>query len=307
MEEQFETETNEGSKGKNRGLLVVLLVLLIGSVAANIWLWSKERTANALAVSKLDSIKTYSSLKDSLYAQLADEQAKVASLREEIVWYQGDKDSLAKVIEEKDAKIASLRSQLGSGGSPKKLRALKDSIGRLAVENTEFKAKMQTILMENENYRNQLLEREGQIATLEGQKKTLNDKVNIGAQPVVGPITVTPQYEKKGNFIPIYKAKKVDRLLITFDVLANKLTEKTIEKEYVVRIKNPDGIILSNDNKTVKSSDDVYTAKESVSFNGTSQKVKINFKQEASYKKGKYSVELKEDDEVKQTFTFELL
>src|SRR6185295_9076728 len=115
---------------------------------------------------------------------------------------------------------------------------------------------------------------------LEGQKKTLTDKVNIAAQPVVGPITVTPQYEKKGMYIPIYKAKKVDRLQITFEVMGNKLTDKTVEKEYIVRIKNPDGIVLSNDNKTVRSSDDVYTVKESVSFNGTAQPIKINFTQE---------------------------
>jgi hypothetical protein len=306
MEEQFETKTKSKGNGKT-ALLILLLLFLAGSGAANYWLWDKEKTATALAVSKVDSIRNYANLKDSLYTQLAEEEDKVAKLREEIVWYQGDRDSLSRVIEEKDAKIASLRAQVAGGGSPKKLRALKDSLNRMAMENSYYKAKLQAIFLENENYKAQLLEREGQITTLEGQKKTLTDKVNIAAQPVVGPVNVVPQYEKKGMYIPIYKAKKVDRLQITFEVMGNKLTDKTVEKEYVVRIKNPDGIILSNDNKTVRSSDDVFTVKESVSFNGTAQPIKINFTQEASYKKGKYKVELKDGDEVKQTFSFDLL
>jgi hypothetical protein len=301
-------EGNETQKGKSRSaLLVVLLLLLIGSGAANVWLWGKEKSAREIAVSKIDSMKTYATLKDSLYMSLAEEEKKVAALREEIVWYQGNKDSLMQVIEQKDAKIAALRSQIGSGGSPSKLRALKDSISRLATENSDFRTRMQATLMENENYRAQLAEKEGVINTLEGQKKTLNDKVAIAAQPFVGPVIVTPMYEKKGVFIPIYKAKKVEKLQITFEVLGNKLTEKVVEKEYFVRIKNPDGIVLSTDSKTVRNSDDVYTVKESVSFDGKQKNIKINFTQEASFKKGKYSVELKEGGEVKQTFSFELM
>lgn len=299
-------EPVEKRKGGKTGLLVVLLVLFLASAGANFWLWNKEKNATQVAVSKVDSIKRISAEKDSLNARLTEEERKVAELRAEIVWYQGDKDSLSRVIEEMDARIASLRRQIG-GGSPSKLRALKDSISRLATENSEFRTKMQAVLMENENYRAQLLEKQGQIESLEDQKKTLADKVTVAQQPAVGPVTVTPLYEKKGAFIPIYKAKKVEKLRINFTVLGNKLTDKTIEKEYVVRIKNPDGIILSNDNKTVKNSDDVYTVKETVSFNGTQVPVKLEFKQEADYKKGKYSVELKDGDEVKHTFNFELM
>jgi flagellar basal body-associated protein FliL len=307
MEEQFETEQNN-QKGKSKtGLLVVLLLLLVGSGAANFFLWNKEKSATAMAVSKVDSIKRYSLLKDSLYKTLAEEEDKVAQLRQEIAMYQSGNDSLNQLLEEKEAKIRSLRAMVSGGGSSSKLRALKDSIARLSSDNTEFQGRVQTLLSENENYKAMLLEREGKITDLEGQKKTLTDKVSIAQQPSVGPVTVTPLYEKKGIFIPIYKAKKVEKLRITFDILGNKLTDKTIEKEYVVRIKNPDGIILSNDNKTVRNSDDVFTVKESISFNGTAQKIKIDFTQEPNFKKGKYNVELKEGEEVKHTFSFELL
>lgn len=295
-------------KGKGKSSLVILLVLLLaGSGFANFWLWNKEKTASAQAVSSLDSLKTYHSLRDSLNMALTEEEKKVESLRAEILLYQSGNDSLQQLLDEKIAKIASLRAMVASGGSSSKLRALKDSLSRLQNENIVFRSEMDTLLSQNEDYQARLIQRENEIVALESQKKILNDKVTIAAQPSVGPVIVTPMYEKKGIFIPIYKAKKVERLQITFDVLGNKLTDKKVEKSYFVRVIDPDGIVLSNTNSKLSNSEDVYTIKEDVTFNGTQQKIKANFTQSPSYKKGKYKVELKEGSEVKQTFSFELM
>lgn len=299
---------NQPKKSKGRGLLTILLILLLaGSGIANYFLWNKEKTASALAVSKLDSLKSYHSLKDSLYAALAEEEQKVEGLRAEILLYQSDNDSLKQLLDEKMAKIASLRAMVAGGGSSGKLRALKDSLSRIQSENMAFRSEMDTLLLQNEDYAARLQQRENEITALEAQKRILSDKVNIAAQPSVGPVIVTPMYQKKGVYMPIYKAKKVERLQITFDVLGNKLTDKKVDKEYAVRVIDPDGIVLSNSNTKLSNSDDVYTAKENVIFNGTQQKIKINFTQSPAYKKGKYKVELKEGSEVKQTFSFELI
>lgn len=305
MEEPLITPEKKG-KGRT-GLLLLLGILLAGSGVANYWFWDKEQKSTALANSKIDSLKTYHSLKDSLYAALEEEEKKVESLRAEILLYQSDNDSLQQLLSEKEAKIASLRAMVNSGGSPGKLRALKDSIARMQNENLAFRTQVDSLLRSNEDYLARLQDRENQIAALESQKKMLSDKVNIAAQPSVGPVIVTPMYEKKGIYIPVYKAKKVERLQITFDVLGNKLTDKTVKKEYTVRVIDPDGIVLSNSNTKLSNSDDVYTIKEDVSFNGTQQKIKVNFTQSPAYKKGKYKVELKEGDEVKQQFSFELM
>ncbi|HEY1046725.1 MAG TPA: hypothetical protein VGF79_09820 [Bacteroidia bacterium] len=306
MEDQVLNETQPKRKGK--GVIIVLLALfLAGSIGSNIWLWKKEQNSTALASSKIDSLNYYSVLKDSLYAKIAEEELKVHNLRTEIAIYQNDNDSLKLLLEEKLAKINSLKAMVASGGSPSKLRALKDSLSRLSMENNDFKTKVQTLLMENDDYKAKMLEHERLIAELQDNKKILTEKVNVAAQPSVGPIIVVPTYEKKGIYVPIYKAKKVARLQISFDVLGNKLTEKSSEKEYIVRIIDPNGIVLSNNNKMLSNSDDVYTAKESVTFNGVQQKIKINYTQTPDFKKGKYKVELKEGSEVKQTSEFELL
>lgn len=303
-------ESNELQSGKKSGgkkLLIILLILLLaGSAVSNYMFWDKSSKASKTADSKIDSLRDLSLLKDSLYTQLAEEQQKVANLRAEIMLHLTNSDSLQQLLDAKEAKIASLRAALG-GGSPSKLRALKDSIARLKNDNMSFRTQMDSLLMQNEDYRAKLQERENAIAALENQRKILSDKVDIAAQPYVGPVIVTPMYAKKGIYIPIYKAKKVERLQITFDVLGNKLTEKTVSKEYFVRIIDPDGIVLSNNNSKLVDSDEVYTVKEEVTFNGTQQKIKITFTQSPSYKKGKYKVELKEGSELKHNFSFELL
>ncbi len=306
MEDSTVETTTKERKGKGGIIAILLGVLLAGSLGANYWLFDKEQKASAAAVAKVDSLNALTTLKDSLYKTINEEEIKVFNLRTELALYQSENDSLKQLIEEKEAKIRSLRAAIGVG-SPSKLRALKDSVAKLTAENNDFKAKVQTILMENEDYRAKILEQQGKIESLEGQKQTLTDKVTIASQPSVGPVNVTPQYQKKGVYIPIYKAKKVERLQITFDVMSNKLTEKTVEKEYIVRIINPDGIVLSTSNNSLANSDDVYTVKQTVSFNGSQEKIKVNYTQSPDYKKGHYKVELKEGDEVLQTFAFDLL
>ncbi len=302
-----ENEVIPAKKSKGKGVLIALLLIVaIGSGIGNFMLWSKEKTAKAIANSKIDSLSAYHSLKDSLYAALSEEEKKVEGLRTEIALYQNDTDSLKQLLDASMAKISSLRAMVANGGSTGKLRALKDSISRLSAANRAFISQMDSMLNQNEDYLARLQERENKIAALESQKRILNDKVNIAAQPSVGPVIVTPMYIKKGVYLPIYKSKKVERLQITFDVLGNKLTDKAVKKDYMVRVMDPDGIVLSNNNTRLSNSNDLYTIKESVTFNGVQQKIKENFTQSPSYKKGKYKVELKEGGEVKQTFSFEL-
>ncbi|MDI1235064.1 MAG: hypothetical protein PSX81_12335 [bacterium] len=308
MEDQI-MEPQEPKKGKGKTILLVLLGLLLGgSSVFNYMLYHKAQTSSAMAQSNIDSLSQMNLLKDSLYQMIAEEEASVASLRLEISLYQSENDSLKQILELKEQKILALRSQIGgSGGSPKKLRALKDSLEKMVVVNNEFKTQVQTLLMENEDYRAQLLANKEKIEALNSSNQKLTDKVIIAAEPNVGPVIVTPMYNKKGIDMPIYKAKKVEKLSITFDVLGNQLTEKTVEKTYNVRIKDPDGIVLSNDNGSLMDSNDVFTVREKVSFDGTQKRIKIDFKQDPKFKKGRYKVELKDGDEVKNTFTFELM
>ena len=301
------TETISSSSKSKRSLVLFLSILLIGSLGSNAWFWKSAKTANDKAQSQLDSMIFYHGLKDSLYNALAQEELKVEGLRAEINLNQSDNDSLNQLLNEAMAKISSLRAMVGKGGSTASLRALKDSIARMSLRHQQFRTHIDSLNNSNANYLAQIEAQQETITTLEGQRKILGEKVSIAAEPQIGAVIVTPVYNKKGILVPIYKSKKVEKLQIMFDVLGNQLTENTVQKTYLLRIIDPDGIVLSNNNSTLTSSDNVYTVKQSINFSGAAQKIKTNFVNKAAYKKGKYKVELKEADIVKQTFSFELL
>ena len=73
-----ENEVIPAKKSKGKGVLIALLLIVaIGSGIGNFMLWSKEKTAKAIANSKIDSLSAYHNLKDSLYAALSEEEKKV--------------------------------------------------------------------------------------------------------------------------------------------------------------------------------------------------------------------------------------
>ena len=301
------TETVSSSNKGKKGLVLILGILLLGSLGSNAWFWNSAKTANNKAKAQMDSMRYFHGLKDSLYDALAQEELKVEGLRAEINLNQTDNDSLNQLLNEAMAKIASLRVMVGKGGSTASLRALKDSIASMSLRHQQYKSHIDSLNNSNANYLAQIEAQQDAIRVLEGQRKVLGDKVNIAAEPQIGAVIVTPVYNKKGILVPIYKSKKVEKLQIMFDVLGNQLTENTVQKTYMLRIIDPDGIVLSNNNSTLTSSDNVYTVKQSINFSGAAQKIKTNFISKSAYKKGKYKVELKEADIVKQTYSFELL
>lgn len=304
-------ETEETKKGKGKTIAIVILGLLLGgSAVSNFQLWKKETQSTQIANSKLDSIVSLNLLKDSLYAQLEEEQQKVNALREELAMFQGNNDSLQNLIAQKEQKISSLRSMVASGGgNSAALRSLKDSIFKFKNENENsvFKSQMMALNTENSDFKSQLSEQELLVAALKKQKEGLTKKVEIASQPYLGPINVTPEYTKKGIFLPQFKAKKVERLKITYDILANQLTQEKVKKEITVRIMDPDGLVLSNNNNSLSDINKVYTDKKNIEFDGKLQKINVNFTQKPSYKKGKYKVELKDGETIVNTNSFELM
>jgi len=306
---QTEDTIKETKKSKGKTIAIVLLgLLLAGSAVSNFQLWKKETQSTQIANSKLDSIVSLNLLKDSLYAQLEEEQQKVSALREELAMFQGNNDSLQNLIAQKEQKISSLRSMVASGGgNSAALRSLKDSIFKFKTENNEFKSQVTALNNENNGFKSQLSEQELIMAALKKQKEGLSKKVEIASQPYLGPINVTPEYTKKGIFLPQFKAKKVERLKITYDILANQLTQEKVKKEIAVRIIDPDGLVLSNNNNSLSDINKVYTDKKDIEFDGKLQKINVNFIQKPSYKKGKYKVELKDGETIVNTNSFELI
>ncbi|MBC7426622.1 MAG: hypothetical protein H7321_08815 [Bacteroidia bacterium] len=308
MDQETKIETVENRRSNGKTIVIVILgLLLAGSAISNYIFWDKAENASLNFTRQEDTLKITNSMKDSLQELLAIEQSKVAQLRLEISMWETGNDSLMQIINEKEQRIASIRSQIAGGGSSAKMRALKDSIMNLGIANSKFKTDLQELLLQNEDYKARFEASESTNQALTNTNVNLTKKVEIASEPFIGTLSIVPARTKKGVMEPVTKAKKVEYLSISFDLLQNSLTEKPVEKEYIIRILDPNNVVLSTTNSSLVDSDDVFSVKETATFDGKLQKIRLKFTQAPAYKKGSYKAELKVDGVVKQTTKFELL
>jgi flagellar basal body-associated protein FliL len=306
MENQNQNQERKPQKSKAVFITIIFVVgvALILSFIANAILWNTGNQKNELAISKIDSLMYFYSLRDSLTRQINEEELKVENMQSML---SNSNDSFANLLQEKKSEISSLRRMVRSEGNNSNILALKESISRLTSMNAALRKRIEDLQKENTDYKTKVTAQQNQINDLNSQKNILQNKVESASEPRIGGLTVVPNADKKGVSFPVYKAKEVDYLDVSFEVYENKLSTKKVDKEYIIRILDPDGIVLSNDNNQLTNSTEVYTAKESVRVNGKAQKIQIKHEQTAKYKKGKYSVELKDNNKIIQTTDFNLI
>jgi hypothetical protein len=88
------------------------------------------------------------------------------------------------------------------------------------------------------------------------------------------------------------------------------MVTQVVEEEVTIRLIDPDGGILSLNNKTLKDKSLIVSLKENISFDGALQKVKWKFPEKGTLsgklKKGKYTTELWTRGLLRQKNTFNL-
>lgn len=93
-----------------------------------------------------------------------------------------------------------------------------------------------------------------------------------------------------------YKAKKLDKIKLTYTLLDNPLTKEEA-KEVYVRVLDPNGAVVSdmaNGSGTfnVDGNETIYTTKQTVNYTNNSQNVELLYSRGIPYKPGKYTIEL---------------
>lgn len=157
---------------------------------------------------------------------------------------------------------------------------------RMAKQQADQRAKDQEAIADQLADDNQKKEQE--VAKLE-------DKIK-DAKFQIDELKVTPLRDKRGKLEATTKANKIQQIEITFVVVESNLVEEG-EKEIQLRLLGTNGEVLGAKNTTLVSSDQLVTMKQSFMYDGTSKKLKFNFKQESDYKKGGYTAELWYDGE----------
>lgn len=183
--------------------------------------------------------------------------------------------SYESVLSEKDGEIARLRQELGIAES----------------KNEELSQKVSGL----ESERQQLSD---SVVNYSVQNRELTEKVNIASALRAENLTVnavsSKGKERKGDK---FKAKRIDKLRINFK-LGDNAVAKQNEKEFFLRILDPEGAVLSDmatgsGSFMLSGKELIYSSKQSINFDNSGQSVDIFYGRGGiPLKDGKYSIEV---------------
>lgn len=307
-------------------LIVVLVILLLASLGSNTFLYINKMSSDKELQNKMAVMKA----KDSLQAELIRMEDSLNSV---IQTFQNENQTLVLKVEElegdKNPRVISamqeiyrLRREIANGvsadggtasttggrtstkesrqaaksGKGGNIEDLRKQLAEAKAKVAELMALVESLTKEKNDYVAQLNAEKDRSAVLESENVELKDRLDKGARPQFGALLVVGLYDKKGIMTETMKAKSVDKIRVTFDVLENPMVTQPLEEEVIIRIIDPNGGVLSTTNTKLTDKSKVTSLKQTIQFDGALQKVKWNFPEKGlmtgSLMKGKYTAEL---------------
>jgi hypothetical protein len=291
------------SAPKNRGSKTLVIGLLAAALLGT-WgylLWDKNNSGEKLQIAQSQT-DSYMSQRDSLKLLVDEAELRLDSITGANNNLQGEKSDLQKQIESNKAEIRRiLNDKNASAADLKKARqmitnlngqisSLEAEVARLTGENQELTA--QNVQLGSEK---QVLEQNLQATTTE--KEQLSQTVDVGSTFSASNIQITPVDERKsGKEKTTTKAKRVDKLVVSFDV-ENRIARSGPADMYIM-VTSPNGQVISNPEigsgtlSTRTDGEKAYTSKVSIDYSqGTRKKVEFPIRQN-DFQTGDYKIEI---------------
>lgn len=310
-------EQPEPRQSNNRVLLWVALVLvLLGINGVLFYLNSQKKTENEQLTTQVqatdsklqEQIKQYEDLKSS-YERQSQElqklgmnndslQARISGINADLLRLRSFKAGSFSLAQQKEFKQRALNLESQLKKRDEEIAELKKSNENLYTETTTLKERQ-----------NKLTDT---ISTIAKSNQELSSKVSVASRIQADNIHVsilTSKNKEKDDDKEEFKAKRVDRVKVTFNLSRNDVTPKDTKTIYM-RILEPDGAALYNLSTgggtfTVDGQEAFYTQKQDVVFDNSKQKVEFVYAKGGDYKIGQHTVELYEGGAMmgKTTFT----
>ncbi|MCS6823260.1 MAG: hypothetical protein NZ529_03120 [Cytophagaceae bacterium] len=285
--------------GNNRGLLIAFIIILFAINVIQLFFNLKQNSEIKQQKATInDGKKRIDSLTTELNKAIEDLKAK----KEEIAKLQGDTTELgAKIRELEAARDQALRSAANYRTKYENIQSQIDAANRIRERAMAEVEKYKAMLEEKEKQiiaqKQTIVAREDSISKILQQKNILEDKVQKASKLAAYDFKIVA-LSPKGK--PLsgdeFKAKKVDKLKITFTLGENEVAEKG-GREIFLRIIEPDGASLFDlstgggsfqyDGKEI-----FYAMKQKVLFDNKKQPVSFEYKKGSSYKPGQHRVEI---------------
>ncbi|MBO2010678.1 hypothetical protein [Hymenobacter negativus] len=310
-------ETPEPRSNNSRVLLWVALVLVLLGINGVLFYLNQQKGEQNEALttevkakdSKLqEQIKQYEALKADFERQSQELQALGLS-----------NDSLEAKIASVNADLLKLRSFRAGSFSIAQQNVFKQRAKNLEVQLrkkdediSQLKKDNETLYTETTALKDKQNKLTDTISTIARTNRELSDKVSVASRLQADNIKVaiiTSKNKEKDDDKEEFKAKRVEKVKVTFALARNDVSPKETKAIYL-RILEPDGAALYNLSTgggtfTVEGQEAFYTQKQDVVYDNTKQKLEFVYAKGAEYKKGQHTVELYESGQLmgKTTFT----
>lgn len=308
---------NNSERDNNRKLLVIGLIIVLLSINGILFYMQHQKTQKVeeqeevirVKNSELENqIKIYETLKSDFERQSEELQAmgvandsleaKIAQINADLIKLQSFRNTSFTLADQRKyrERASNLEGQLRK--KDVEISRLKDDNKVLFGENTKLKTtqnKLADTISTLKTYNQDLTEKVALASRLEAQ----NIKVNI----------INNRGKEKEDDDEEYKAKRIDKIKISFNLGNNEVAPKET-KEVLMRLIEPDGAALFNLDTgsgtfMLNGEETFYTAKRDIVFDNSRQAVSFIYAKGAQYKRGLHTVEIYADNFLigKTTFT----
>jgi len=302
---------NQGQKNDRKSLLLAALAILALLNVVLIYFFYKEREKNkeqeTVIAAKTEEVVATKMKLDSISAQL---DAKI----EEIQQLGGQVDSLITLKQQLDRDRAALKNAATSASvdvskykqkiaqyeailvqKDQDIAKLKEELGIVTAQNQELSSKVTGLEGEKATLQKTFDDSVGNLST---KNRELAEKVTIASALKAEKIEVNAVSSKgKERDGGSYRAKRIDKLKVDFDLAANPIA-KNGNRDVYLRILDPEGAVMA-DMATGSGTfvyggrETVYTAKQGLNYsNDGSQGSIIYSRGGIPLKKGEHTIEL---------------
>ena len=311
-------ETPEPRSNNSRVLLWVALVLVLLGINGVLFYLNQQKGQQNEALttevkakdSKLqEQIKQYEALKADFERQSQELQALGLS-----------NDSLVAKISAVNADLLKLRSFKAGSFSiaqqslfKRRAQNLEGQLRKKDDDIAQLKKDNESLYTETSSLKERQNKLSDTISTVLRSNKELSDKVSVASRLQADNIHVaiiTSRNKEKADDKDEFKAKKVEKVKVTFALARNDVSPKETKSIYM-RILEPDGAALYNLSTgggtfTTEGQEAFYTQKQDVVYDNSRQKLEFIYAKGGEYKKGQHTVELYESGQLMGKTTFML-
>jgi hypothetical protein len=224
---------------------------------------------------------------DSVTVANNDLNGKLTSRQSEISKLKGEIGSILRKKNASQAELSKAKSLIDELNT--KISDLEAEVTRLTNENQVLTTEKAAITVQRDSIQTNL-------NTTQAEKKVLEETVDVGSTFSASNISITPIKEKGDKEKETTTAKRVDKLVVAFNV-ENRIAKSGPADMYII-VTSPDGKVISSEKMasgtftTRQDGDQTFTSKITVPYEqGTRQNVSIPLYQD-KFQTGDYKIQV---------------